>query len=85
MPSSVVAMALLPYLPARFASPDAMRARRASKLTTAAATSSSTPRPRLPKIQPISEWKPVPLSSTTSKLNRANTTPTRPSAASSVA
>src|SRR4030095_7370828 len=88
MPSSAIASsvettALVPYLPARRASPDDIRSRSVSTFMTAAETSSTAPISRFPQIHPRSEGTIAPLSSPIRNESSENPTPTTPSAASS--
>src|SRR5262245_53586240 len=85
MPSSASArvvpkIALVPYLPARRASPELIRSRSPSRFVAAASTSSATPASRLPPTQ-YGE-KPAPVSPST-KCRIPKTSATRPSGASS--
>src|SRR5262249_45229975 len=83
IPSTVESTALVPYLPARRASPDDMRSRSASRFIAAAATSITRPITRFPPIQPRSDVMPAPLAITITKERSEDPTPPKPSAASS--
>src|SRR5262245_58883288 len=82
--SSVDTTALVPYLPARRASPDDIRSRTASTFIATEVASSAIPITRFPTIQIRSAALPVAAVTTaTTNESSAKTIPTPPSAASS--
>src|SRR5205809_444123 len=84
IPSTVESTALVPYLPARRASPDDIRSRSASTFIVMAETSRMSPMTRLPPTQLKSEVLPVDAARIATKNEiSANTIPTAPRAASS--